>query len=185
MSTWKKLYTAIDRQECIGNSLPKINKNFYDIDYYISQLPKASFFNQFLVDSENLADVDDKDISRINLGYGTASDKSSSVGAKAWGVIGRDGTIYNSYNIASVDVTYTGSGHGEHWMQINYTTPLTTIGPIMCSGGYNGSTRISEIMVRARALGYCQIQGREIDYSIHGAHYNEDQINTPVCLVVY
>lgn len=190
---WTQLYDVIDKKECIGFSMTKINTNFYNIDDYISKIPTLDFANLYLVDSNNLSDVEDNSVARINLGYGTASGKPKQAAAKAWVTFNPDGSIINSYNVSSVVLTVVGTpsysgAHNDQYYTITYTTPLETVGPIICSGGYTSSTYISELMIGARTTGYCTVYARDADSYSHGSpsfHYNENGLRAPASVVIY
>ena len=189
MSAWTPLYISIDKKECIGDSLNQINDNFHSIDTFISLISAGSFSAALLKRPLNLADVSDKAASRLNLGYGTASGKPAAVAAKAWVVFSKEGTIINSYNISSVTTNHAGfySGHSLHYYTINYTVPLTTIGPVIASAARFGIFH-AEVAIKSLSLSSCEVYTHDIDTSAHGSpafHYNEPGMSSYVNLVVY
>lgn len=145
--SWEPLYITIEDDECIKNSLPKLNNNFLRIDDYISTL-SLRFSNKYLIDINNLSDVPNKDLALTNLGFGTVAKKDQRLGAQAWVSFAEDATIISSYNVASV--THQTNGNATNVYKIVYTTPLEYVGPIMVTGGYNGpSGRNTDLIATA------------------------------------
>lgn len=188
MSVWQPLYLEIDKKECIGNSLARINDNFLSIDTFISELSAGSFSEALLRKSMNLADVQSPTASRLNLGYGTASSKESNLAAKAWVVFNTEGVIINSYNVSSVVTNHAGffSGHALHYYTINYSAPLSEIGPIMATAARFGVFH-AEVAIRSMSYASCSVYTHDIDGQAHGSpsfHYNEPGLSSYVNLVV-
>lgn len=70
---------TINKTECVGTSLTSINANFDDLDTRIAELTST-----YLVQSNNLSDIDNASTARNNLGLGTAATKSSDGMATSW-----------------------------------------------------------------------------------------------------
>lgn len=153
----------IDREECIGDSLIKLNSNFSGLDADITNV------NTRVTNTSAAA------ITLTNsLSAGIRSDRYT---AKAWvsftgtGPIGNQ-TIYTQYNVSSVNKTAEGT------YIINYTTPISSgtnciVGSCADNGGgffvcSNGSTSNSATISTIRVGPLSVVSSNYINVVVFG-----------------
>ena len=104
--------TYIDREECIGDSLVKLNSNFFGLDSDINTL------NTRVTTVSSLVTTTSTSLSsNVQVGPYVAKAWVSFIGT---GSVGANQTIHSQYNVSSVLKTADGI------YTINYTTPLNS-----------------------------------------------------------